>query len=146
MKPELLKHLFSTQAARLHLEQDGAGRVLRYLTSSADYWGLSARAPERQMPDRFLLVVWRHTSCVPLPVFALEEGRLYAPYNLPYSFPSLLEVKLTKKTSRVFLGALLAGVQDAYVRLQQMPRATRARYLRKLQATAAHRGRPRVAA
>lgn len=152
MKPaiEWLRHLLATQAPRLDLEIDpgqetvvsaqyGRRRLL-ILSHSEEYWTF---IPASQA-DQLFAVAWAHTSCLPCPVLSLEDGYTYAPYEFPRGFD--LWSKLTKKNSRIFLGCLLAGVQEAYDRLAVMPRSSRARYISRLNAAIIRRGRPRRAA
>lgn len=157
MKPtiEWLARLLAAQAPRLDLDcqlEDETVVSARYgrrhlliLSDSAEYWALPANAKARNSPDLFLAVSWRHNSVLPCPTLSLSEGYLYAPFQLPHGF-AIQDNKLTKKTSGIFLGALLAGVQEAYDRLAVMPRSTRQRYERKLRSVIVRRGRPRRAA
>ena len=148
-----LKRLLSSQAPRFDftLEDENetiasaryGQRRLLLLPFSADYWVFPPKAAARRSPEEYLLVSWRHNSVVPLPVLALDEGYLYAPYEFPHGFD--LQAKLTKKSSKIFLGALLAGIQGAYDRLSSLPRSTRQRYERKLRSVSVRPGRPRAA-
>jgi hypothetical protein len=106
------------------------------LVRSRDYWekGLQEAAALT------LLVVRRHDSCVPLSVLDLERGYLYRPYETPPWYSP--HARLTSKTAPVFWGQLLAGVDEAYQRLSQLPRSTRARYLARLRALLRPVGRP----
>ncbi|MBX5458780.1 MAG: hypothetical protein IRZ31_17955 [Thermogemmatispora sp.] len=128
--PRLGLQVVAEQAPGCYLV-DWRGRRLRMLmlTRSHDYW-LKRLALRQGQWDQLCVV--RHDSCVPLPVLDLERGYLYAPYEPPPWYR--LGEQLTRRTAPVFLGQLLCGVQAAWERLGRLPRGSRARYQRRLQA------------
>ncbi|QBD78003.1 hypothetical protein EPA93_19180 [Ktedonosporobacter rubrisoli] len=90
------------------------------LVSSSDYW---AKCLHLQKHGITLFVVWKHNSCIPYDVLCLEDGKHYLAYTC-----AVESTRRTKRTSKVFLGQLLCGVQSAFDTLKEMPYSSRRRY------------------
>lgn len=112
-----------------------------FLPSSREFWALPRFRAQTNASRDLLVICWQHNSCLPVPCLALNEGYCYDRYELPHGFS--LKAPFTKRSSSIFLGALLAGRQEAYEELARMPRATRARYMARVQEAVVRRGRPR---
>lgn len=144
-----VKSIFLAHASKAHISHIGATkrpyvytcRLSGYphtaclLACSSDYW---MKRMHLLKTDITLYIVWKHDSCLSVPVLSLEDGRLYQPYTCAVD-----PVKRTKSTSKAFLGQLLCGVQSAYDALKTMPYQSKRRYERQLEELA-HRkkGRP----
>ncbi len=109
------------------------GRQVRgvVLVKSSDYWEYRLHLAHNAIG---LIVVHRHDSLVPVDVLSLEDGREYAPEDLPQKYTSLSDVRNehSRHAAKVLTGALLCGVKEAHDILASMPESTRRKYELKM--------------
>ena len=110
------------------IEIDGAAYRAGVVSSTYDYYTSRLHLLQHDMT---LLVVYEHNTYVDLPVLSLEEGYLYAPKERPHWYDPEVPTH-TRKSAKVVVGGLLAGVDEAYARLQTMKRTTRLAYMARL--------------
>lgn len=81
-----------------------------------------------------LIVCAKHDSCLPIPVWSVEEARVYQPGETAIPLSDLLarKVRGTKYGSLLLVAALLSSKQEALDLLKQFPRSTRYRYEAKV--------------
>lgn len=101
------------------------------LVQSSDYWHYRLHLACNPIG---LIVVHRHDSLVPIDVLSLEDGREYAPEDLPQKYTSLSDVRNehSRHAAKVLTGALLCGVKEAHDILASMPESTRRKYEMKM--------------
>lgn len=110
---------------------DGQEFYVLVLSRSWDYWEyrLAFSAPLVS-----LIVCSKHDTCLPISVLEIgSSGYRYGPRELPKDAPALGS-KRTKRTARMFLGALLSGDQQAFDALERMHLSSQKRYRRRLSA------------
>ncbi len=103
------------------------------LVQSSDFWEYRLHLEQSALE---LVVCYRHDSVVPVHVLALEDGRDYAPEDLPGKYTTLDVVKAehSRHAAKVLVGALLCGKKAAHDLLLGMPTSTRRKYEAKMHA------------
>ena len=101
------------------------------LVQSSDYWQYRLHLARTPIG---LVVCHRHDSLLPVNVLSLEDGREYAPEDLPKKYETLDAVKTehSRHAAKVLIGALLCGVAAAHDMLLAMPESTRRKYEAKM--------------
>jgi len=88
-----------------------------------------------------LVVCAEHDSCVPVPVWSVEDAKIYQQGETTTPLVELVkrEIRGTKYGSRLFIAALLSGKQEVLDILSdpEFPRSTRYRYKAKAREYAA---------
>jgi hypothetical protein len=85
-----------------------------------------------------MVICARHDSCLPVPVWSVEEARVYNPGETAVPLSTLLDVKVrgSKYGHLLFIAAILSGHQEALDALAQLPRSTRYRIQAQVRAYA----------
>jgi hypothetical protein len=85
-----------------------------------------------------LVVCGRHDSCLPIPVWSVEETKIYNPLETarPLDDLSKPEVRGTRYGHALLVAAILSGKQEALELLEQLPRSMRYRVQAEVRAYA----------
>jgi hypothetical protein len=96
-----------------------------------------------------LVIVGTHDSCLPLPVYALDQNKWYEPKTIrfplwpPYPQGISEKFRKTRYGHAILVGGLLCKVPEAEERLLSLPAPTQKRIHREVQRlTRRRRGRP----
>ena len=130
--------------ALVELRYQGRPVLAVCLVHSSDYWYHRLHLSGQPVG---LLIVGRHDTIVPVAVLSLEDGREYAPEDMPARYAlnggSLADLRRSHATAPLILGALLCGIAQAHALLPTLPDSTRRAYEKKMQAyQRRRRGRP----
>lgn len=117
------------------------------LAKASDWYHYSLNCTERWHHHVNAAIVGTHDSCLPVPVFALDEMRAYGKNKArveDFTSPAFDEgYRKSAYGHRMLLGGLMCLRSDAWARFDQMPASTRRRIRAKVKRLGLRRrGRP----
>lgn len=117
------------------------------LAKASDWYRYSLNCTERWHHEVSAAIVGTHDSCVPVPVFAIDERRVYGRAKARVDdFTSAVFDERYRKSAYghwMLLGGLMCMRSDAWARFDQLPARTRRRIRAKVKRLGLRRrGRP----
>jgi hypothetical protein len=130
-------HRITIESTRLSDDAVQARAVLLIRSSQWYHYRLNVFGEVQGME---LVVCGKHDSCLPIPVWSVEDARMYEPGETTIPLTQLRDPKVrgTKYGSLLFVAAILSAKQEALDILEDdaFPQSTRYRYEAKVRAYA----------